>query len=66
MCWAMHGTVHTLDERLDDHPNGRCTAIPHFREGGSVAAAVQVESREDQFARLELAAVRWRTTRWEA
>ena len=27
-CWAMHGTFHRLDERLDDHVNGRCSAIP--------------------------------------
>jgi SPP1 gp7 family putative phage head morphogenesis protein len=27
-CWAMHGTEHKLDERLDDHPNGRCTMVP--------------------------------------
>ncbi|NPV86000.1 MAG: hypothetical protein HPY45_08340 [Anaerolineae bacterium] len=27
-CWAMHGTFHTLDERLDDHPNGRCAMVP--------------------------------------
>lgn len=27
-CWAMHGTHHSLDERLDDHPNGRCSALP--------------------------------------
>lgn len=24
MCWAMHGTKHTVNETLDDHPNGRC------------------------------------------
>ena len=30
-CWAMHGTVHGLDERLDDHPNGRCSAVPLTR-----------------------------------
>jgi SPP1 gp7 family putative phage head morphogenesis protein len=29
-CWAMHGTVHPLSERLDDHPNGRCTTIAHL------------------------------------
>lgn len=23
-CWAMHGSIHPLDERLFDHPNGRC------------------------------------------
>ena len=27
-CWAMHGTKHTLDETLDDHPNGRCAQVP--------------------------------------
>jgi hypothetical protein len=27
-CLAMHGTIHPLDESLDDHHNGRCTAIP--------------------------------------
>jgi len=27
-CWAMHGTVHRLEERLDDHVGGRCTAVP--------------------------------------
>lgn len=28
-CLAMHGTVHPLGARLDDHPNGRCSQIPH-------------------------------------
>lgn len=27
-CWAMHGTRHPVAERLDDHPNGRCTMVP--------------------------------------
>lgn len=27
-CWAMHGTNHGLDEKLDDHVNGRCAMIP--------------------------------------
>lgn len=27
-CWAMHGSRHSLTERLDDHPSGRCTMIP--------------------------------------
>lgn len=27
-CIAMHGTVHSLDEVLDDHYNGRCTMVP--------------------------------------
>jgi hypothetical protein len=27
-CLAMHGTLHTVDEVLNDHHQGRCTAIP--------------------------------------
>lgn len=30
-CWAMHGSFHPLTERLDDHPNGRCSAAPSVR-----------------------------------
>lgn len=26
-CLAMDGTIHPLSERLNDHPNGRCTSI---------------------------------------
>lgn len=28
-CLANHGKLFSLDESLDDHPNGRCVAIPH-------------------------------------
>jgi SPP1 gp7 family putative phage head morphogenesis protein len=27
-CWVMHGTEHSVNEILDDHPNGRCAMIP--------------------------------------
>lgn len=27
-CIAMHGSRHRLDEKLDDHPNGRCVMAP--------------------------------------
>lgn len=27
-CLAMHGTLHSVDEVLNDHHNGRCTAVP--------------------------------------
>lgn len=28
MCLAMDGSIHSLDEPLDDHPNGRCAMTP--------------------------------------
>jgi hypothetical protein len=28
ICWAKHGSVHKLEERLNDHPNGACTSVP--------------------------------------
>jgi SPP1 gp7 family putative phage head morphogenesis protein len=28
-CWAMHGTLHHLEERLDGHPNCRCIMVPY-------------------------------------
>lgn len=28
MCLAMDGTFHKLNERLNDHPNGRCAMVP--------------------------------------
>ncbi|KPL70106.1 hypothetical protein ADN00_18870 [Ornatilinea apprima] len=37
-CWAMDGTEHSLDERLDDHPNGRCLT-PGTVVSGPIATA---------------------------
>jgi len=30
-CVSMHGTFHSVDEKLNDHHNGRCVAIPVTR-----------------------------------
>lgn len=30
-CWAMHGTKHSLDEELEDHPRGKCVPVPLAR-----------------------------------
>jgi SPP1 gp7 family putative phage head morphogenesis protein len=46
-CWAMHGTVHPITERLDDHPNGRCVQVPQTR-----MLPLDVESGSVLFARL--------------
>jgi len=46
-CWAMHGTEHSLDETLDDHYNGRCTAIPM-----TIGASNDIKSGASQFVDL--------------
>jgi SPP1 gp7 family putative phage head morphogenesis protein len=28
MCWAMHGTIHPLTDKMATHPNCRCTMLP--------------------------------------
>ena len=34
-CVAMHGTIHDLDEPLNDHHNGRCAPLPYIPEFGN-------------------------------
>jgi SPP1 gp7 family putative phage head morphogenesis protein len=56
-CWAMHGTLHTLEETLDDHPNGRCAMAPRTRSWRELGIDVPdlrptVESGAAIFARL--------------
>lgn len=56
-CVAMHGTVHRLSERLDDHPNGRCSPLPRTKSWlelgfeGIPDSRPQVERGVDWFAR---------------
>ena len=63
-CWAMHGTFHTLDERLDDHPRGRCAMVPVTRSWAELGfegvpeTAIEEELGVDAFARLPLEAQR--------
>lgn len=58
MCWAMHGTEHTLEEHLDDHPRGRCAMVPltkTWAELGFVGVPEtqpEIETGESLFARL--------------
>lgn len=57
-CLAMDGTKHRADERLDDHPNGRCVMVPLVRgaelperETGADWLARQDESVQRQVLR---------------
>lgn len=46
-CVVQHGTIHGLDEVLDDHHNGRCTQLPV-----TILGAPKVESGEAWFNNL--------------
>ena len=62
-CIAMHGTFHSLDETLNDHPNGRCTPVPATRSWKEIGeeygfdlgdvpdTRIEVESGEEWFRR---------------
>lgn len=52
-CWAMHGTLHPLTERLNDHPNGRCSMLPHVKNLPGMTEQWQPEPGPDQFERLD-------------
>jgi hypothetical protein len=54
-CIAMHGTVHSVDEVLNDHHNGRCAPVPitpTWRELGlDGGEEIQVETGVEWFLR---------------
>jgi SPP1 gp7 family putative phage head morphogenesis protein len=56
-CWAMHGSLHKLDEVLD-HPNGRCVAVPVTKTWAELGfpgiedKPVQMEAGESAFAKM--------------
>jgi SPP1 gp7 family putative phage head morphogenesis protein len=58
MCWAMHGSEHTLDEHLDDHPRGRCAMVPLTKTWAELGfegvpeTRAEIETGESLFARL--------------
>lgn len=57
-CWALHGTFHGLDETLNDHPQGRCVAVPKTKTWAEMGYpdmpdnTIEIEDGESQFARL--------------
>ncbi len=60
-CVAMNGTEHSLDEELNDHPNGACTPVPKTKSWADILGplgidtsdipdtSVQIESGSDWF-----------------
>ncbi len=59
VCWAMHGTFHTLDEALGSHPNCRCAMLPKTRSWAELGfdapndPGIVVEPGPDVFRRAD-------------
>jgi len=51
-CWAMHGTIHPLTERLEGHPNCRCTPAPVVNDVPNMLEQWLPDDGAKQFARL--------------
>jgi hypothetical protein len=47
-CVAMHGTVHELDETLDDHHNGRCAMLPYLGDNAPEATGKDWFEKQDE------------------
>ncbi len=43
-CIAMHGTEHSLDETLDEHPNGRCSMIPKTKSWADILSPLGIDT----------------------
>lgn len=54
MCWMMHGTIHTLNERLDDHPNGRCAMSPVVKSWAEIGKVLGIDLADVQESRTML------------
>ena len=53
-CWAMHGTVHPITERLDDHPNGRCAMVPLTKSWKEIGEQYGVDLSDVPETRIEI------------
>src|SRR5260221_267576 len=45
-CVAMHGTEHSLDEMLDEHPNGRCSMIPKTKSWADILGPLGIDTSD--------------------
>jgi len=45
-CVAMHGTEHSLDETLDEHPNGRCSMIPKTKSWADILGPLGIDTSD--------------------
>lgn len=45
VCWAMHGTLHPVDEVMGSHPNCRCVPVPQTRPWSQLGGDPELEPR---------------------
>lgn len=59
-CWAMHGTLHDVEEALPGHPGCRCTMVPELASAlqRGDGARPGLEPGEERFADLDPATQR--------
>lgn len=53
-CVAMHGTRHSLDEQLQDHPCGRCTMAPETKSWADILGPLGIDTSDIKETRLNL------------
>ncbi len=53
-CVAMHGTEHSLDETLDDHPNGRCVMVPKTKSWDDILGPLGIDTSNIPDTSVEL------------
>lgn len=44
-CWAMHGSFHSNEERLDGHPNCRCAMVPRTKTWQELGFDIDEDTR---------------------
>lgn len=47
-CVALHGTIHSLSEQLQDHPNGSCIKIPYIVDMPAMQTGLEWFKQQDE------------------
>ena len=53
-CVSMHGTIHPLDEVLDDHHNGRCAMLPYLGDNAPSATGEDWFRSQDEATQKQI------------
>lgn len=53
-CVAMHGTRHSLEEELNDHPNGSCAPVPETKPWADILGPLGIDTSGIEETGIEL------------